>query len=519
VDVGADGRALLYCHAGCATEDVVKAAALSVADLFEDPVLVASPPAPRSRKPQLFAVKDTAGTVQAIHVREDTASGKRMSWRRPDGTPGLNGTPAKELPLFGSEQLTGWDASAPILLVEGEKAAIALLSAGHRALATVTGAASAPSAAVLESLRGRDVVLWPDADAPGREHMDRIAGALHGVANSVRHVAWSGAPEHGDAADYIAAGLDVAQLLGTAANVIQTTADRLGAQRLLAISTDPAPPLVVGRLDPHGHTIAYGPGGVGKGTVATWWMLRAVQDGHRFLIADYENHPEEWARRVHGLGGAEILDAILWVGPLTAAWTGTRGALWQQRDELRALAEEFRATYLLVDSIVPACGGVDSLKPEAAAQYAGGLEYIGLPALSLAHTPKDGNLSYPFGSSFWHNLARVTWSMQSDSGAVLLTNQKANNYAKAPKQRVTITWQDGRPVEVWEQHYTEELARRIERVLEARALTVREIVNALNDELDDDGATVKDGSVRQALNRGLKEPARFAKEGERWSLA
>lgn len=31
---GADGRVLVYCHAGCATEDVVAAIGLTVRDLF-----------------------------------------------------------------------------------------------------------------------------------------------------------------------------------------------------------------------------------------------------------------------------------------------------------------------------------------------------------------------------------------------------------------------------------------------------------------------------------------------------
>jgi hypothetical protein len=33
---GADGRVLVYCHAGCRTEDVVAAIGLSMRDLFAD---------------------------------------------------------------------------------------------------------------------------------------------------------------------------------------------------------------------------------------------------------------------------------------------------------------------------------------------------------------------------------------------------------------------------------------------------------------------------------------------------
>ena len=69
-------------------------------------------------------------------------------------------------------------------------------------LGSVTGAAKTPSPQALEVLRGRTVILWPDADSAGREHMDRIAAALQGVASEVRIFEWEGAPAKGDAADH-----------------------------------------------------------------------------------------------------------------------------------------------------------------------------------------------------------------------------------------------------------------------------------------------------------------------------
>src|SRR5262245_26422680 len=95
-------------------------------------------------------------------------------------------------------------------------------------------------------------------------------------------------------------------------------ADRLGARLLSEISTAPAPPLICDRLDPHGHTILYGTGGVGKGVLVTSWIARMVAEGHRVLLVDYENHPEEWARRYAGLRGAQGVEAILHVAPLSS---------------------------------------------------------------------------------------------------------------------------------------------------------------------------------------------------------
>ena len=58
----------------------------------------------------------------------------------------------------------------------------------------------------------------------------------------------------------------------------------------------------------------------------------------------------------------------------------------------------------------PACGATNPLDPEAPGQFFAAIARIGLPSLTLAHVTGAGDLSKPFGSVFWHNLARVTWS-------------------------------------------------------------------------------------------------------------
>ena len=222
VTAGDDDRALVYCHAGCTVEAVTGAAGIGTSDLFAS---WTSPPPPRRRAgatpdaaPTLYAIRGTDGEVAAYHVRQDSPSGKRISWRRPDGTSGLNGTATADLPLFGSEHLPKWDASRPIIIAEGEPATVPLLQSGHRALGTVTGASSAPSVAVLQCLRDHHVILWPDNDDAGRKHMRRIAERLEGIAASVRLLTWPDAPVHGDAADLLETGsaADVDRLIEAA---------------------------------------------------------------------------------------------------------------------------------------------------------------------------------------------------------------------------------------------------------------------------------------------------------------
>jgi AAA domain len=292
---------------------------------------------------------------------------------------------------------------------------------------------------------------------------------------------------------------------------------RLGARRLAEISTAPPPPLLIERLDPEGHTILYGTGGTGKGMVAAWWIVRLVRAGGTVLILDYENHPGEWARRVQGLGGADVLGHAIHVAPLTAAWGGTRGPLWSQHEEIRQLALAIEATYVVIDSIVPACGGVDPMKPEAAALYAGGLEYIGLPALSLGHVNRADDLRYPFGSVFWHNLARTTWSLQRDGERAILQHRKHNNYAALGRFIVESTWHDDLLGEVAELDYGVVLADRIDVVLAGEALTIADILAKVNAELQEDEEPLKADSIRAALRRGIRatarRPQRFTVDG------
>lgn len=289
-------------------------------------------------------------------------------------------------------------------------------------------------------------------------------------------------------------------------------AERLGAHTLDTLSADPPAPLLVDRLDPDGHTILYGTGGVGKGVLTAWWTVQLVRAGHRVLILDYENHPGEWARRIGGLGTAPELAAVIWAAPLTAEWQSKRGPLWVQAEDVRALAEATGATFVVVDSIVPACAGVDPMKPEAVSLYAGALEYIGRPVLSLAHVTKAEDLRYPFGSAFWHHLARTTWSLKRDGERAILAHRKHNNYASLGRFVVTTTWTDDKPGEVWERGYTAALADRIAEVLGSEALTITEIVDRLAEDEDGDGETVKANSVRTALRRGIRDPQRFTVE-------
>jgi hypothetical protein len=126
-----------------------------------------------------------------------------MWWELPDGTRGLGGLPLTDLPFYGIERFNG---SPTVIVTEGEKAAEALLSIGVQAVGTVTGASATPGPAALAELTGRHAVPWSDNDPVGRSHMDKVGAGLVDVGATVSMIDWPDAPEHGDAADFIAAG-------------------------------------------------------------------------------------------------------------------------------------------------------------------------------------------------------------------------------------------------------------------------------------------------------------------------
>lgn len=97
------------------------------------------------------------------------------------------------------------DASQ-VIVTEGEKAAIAAYKAlGKYKVAVVTwpGGATGTARGDWDRLNGRDVILWPDNDAPGLEAMHNIAAKLQPAR--LRQVNLEGLPAKADAADLTAA--------------------------------------------------------------------------------------------------------------------------------------------------------------------------------------------------------------------------------------------------------------------------------------------------------------------------
>ena len=131
-------------------------------------------------------------------------SGKRIRPLWWDGTAWRWKAPPSPRPLYWARRAVG----APVVITEGEKAAdaAAQLFPSH-AVATWPSGCKAIDKADWQPLRGRTVVLWPDADAVGREAMAKLAGRLLALGCSVTVVnVPTDKPEGWDLADALAEG-------------------------------------------------------------------------------------------------------------------------------------------------------------------------------------------------------------------------------------------------------------------------------------------------------------------------
>src|SRR5206468_2101338 len=103
--------------------------------------------------------------------------------------------------------------------------------------------------------------------------------------------------------------------------------------------------------------IGYGPGGVGKGLSAMYFIGELVRKHQmRVTVLDFENHPNEWARRKKGFGFTPNQERLVdYLTPFGDYWP------FQKRDTLYRLVKEFReyldlvghdSDFVVVDSYV-----------------------------------------------------------------------------------------------------------------------------------------------------------------------
>ena len=204
-------KVLLRCHAGCASQDLLRAVGLRMADLFSPAVRAPQ----RRRTVATYRYRDPTGLAIAEKVRFDP---KGFAWRAISPSSagsrwGLRGVGL--LPLYRLPELLG---VRQVIVVEGEKAVDRLRALGVVATCPPAGASSWPDChtAALAEAGVAEVVVLPDADRPGIRHAERVAASVcshTGVTRmSAKVVTLPNLPPSGDVVDWLDSGREVSEL-------------------------------------------------------------------------------------------------------------------------------------------------------------------------------------------------------------------------------------------------------------------------------------------------------------------
>ena len=161
-------------------------------------------PLPEDRSSQgqtTYDYRDAAGELAFQVVR---TSSKGFRQRRPDGQGGwLWNLKGVDRVLYRLPSvLAAVKDGKSIWIAEGEKDADNLVALGLPAT-TNSGGAGKWQKSYGATLRGARIAILPDNDKAGREHAQKVATALHGVAAEIKILELPDLPEKGDVSDWI----------------------------------------------------------------------------------------------------------------------------------------------------------------------------------------------------------------------------------------------------------------------------------------------------------------------------
>jgi hypothetical protein len=209
--------------------------------------------------------------------------------------------------LYRLDDLPAAGSGATVFIAEGERKVDLLRSWGLVATCNAGGAKKwQPDYS--QRLAGLTIVLLPDNDSAGVEHIDRIAADLQRVAATVRVLRLPGLATKGDIIDWVASGGDRDQFLALVAEAPPWTAQ-----------PDPA---VVDRLE---RQLA--------DAEATIQRLRAeVEHGKALQRALFDLHANPVIGK-HGSVIANVLREVISRRDQVDDWVGINLTVWQRVDQ------------------------------------------------------------------------------------------------------------------------------------------------------------------------------------------
>lgn len=260
----------------------------------------------------------------------------------------------------------------------------------------------------------------------------------------------------------------------------------------------------------------FGDGGTGKSLMALA-VAMTMHSGEDFglgtpaasmpaMYLDWEFDEKDHRRRMLGLTGR---DPVL--SDMTIMYKRCWAPIYDMVDELLRDRAEHGPAFFVADSALLAAGG-EPEKADTVRRVFEAIRRIGGTWLIIAHTTHDKERDKPFGSAFWHNMARNIWRFRlanepgKDSSHLLLKHTKANSTRLSRQMGVRIEWDDTIRVvkedaaNVPEHANRLPLADRVWAALQGGAMSLQDLTSRLND-LDD---SVQYDAVAKAVRVGKR---------------
>lgn len=333
------GKLLLKCFAGCKVEDIVEALAITMKDLSGG---------------------DHAGGREVCRYDYLGPDGKilytKIRYEPKDFRCSPSGYRGPRVPYRLPDIITG--PARKILWVEGEKDADRLRKEGF--VATTAGGAQDWRSELTSYFVGRQVIIIPDNDEPGRTHARTVATALASVASSVAICELPGVPPKGDVSDWFALGKTRDDLVIALKNSVPFLQSAL--QDFESVPQDVPEWLWFPRIARGAITMVFGEAGIGKSTVVLDVLARLSrgdvmpqsiekQPVTKSLIVGIEG-PASRTREVLFAAGANLANvAVLRADRMPEQ---DKSPL-EQMEFVEAQMRRFGATVLFVDNVSEVC--------------------------------------------------------------------------------------------------------------------------------------------------------------------